>query len=69
MKSRFSIQDFSIAMDAMLELLRKTAAREQIQELILAHDCIAELDENGINGPVGLGIGVYGGHVVELSEE
>ena len=64
MKSRFSIHDCSVAMLAMLEVLRKTASPEQIQELIDGHDCINEIDEHGINGPAALGIGVYGGHVV-----
>lgn len=49
---------------AMLEVLRKTATPEQIQELIDAYECIYELDEHGINGPAALGIGVYGGHSV-----
>ena len=48
----------------MLEVLRKTATPEQIQELIDAHECIYELDEHGINGPAALGIGIYGGHSV-----
>ena len=65
MKSKFSIHDCSLAMLAMLEVLRETATIEQIQNLIDTHDCIYELDEHGINGPAALGIGVYGGHAVD----
>ncbi len=64
MKCKFRIFDCAKAMSAMLEVLRKTATPEQIQELIDAHECICEIDEHGINGPAALGIGVYGGHSV-----
>ena len=64
MKCKFRIFDCAKAMLAMLEVLRKTATPEQIQELIDAHECIYELDEHGINGPAALGIGIYGGHSV-----
>lgn len=56
--------DLEYAMQAMWELLEKLATPEQREALKFTHPCIQELDDYGPNGPVGLGLGVIGGHAV-----
>lgn len=56
--------DKDLALDALWELLKTKATNEELLQLMDVHPVLAELDECGPNGIVGIGLGNPGGHAV-----
>lgn len=60
---KYSERDLASAIDALLKKL-KDASEEELEALFNEHPCIHEVNEFGADGPIGLGLGRFGGHAV-----
>jgi hypothetical protein len=53
------------ALEVLWENLKVYAPLPKLQELIESNSVINEVEEFGAGGPIGLGLGKFGGHAIE----
>lgn len=57
-------EQFETALGILWERLEKIHSQEELEQLTKDQPLLEELYEFGINGPIGLGLGNFGGHSV-----
>jgi len=57
-------QELCKALEVVWERLKEFIPEEEQEKIKAEHDVVDEIDQFGATGPVGLGLGRYGGHAV-----
>lgn len=56
--------ELAMAIDAMWEKLKETMSEDEQDAFTKIHPIISEIDEFGIEGPIGSGLRKFGGHAI-----